>query len=153
MKPRRVDGRLQAGDLGRLQHEVGNLFNLLSPSRQSWPSPLWRETRIFPRVNVQESREAYVVRCEIPGVAMKDLEIRLEGDTLVLKGMRNPDTVDEDASFHRRERAVGEFRRCVALSEAVDHQRVQASYRNGVLTVTLTKRERMLPRKIQIVSD
>jgi HSP20 family protein len=84
---------------------------------------------------------------------MTDLDIKLDGDTLVLKGVRSPDTVDEDASFHRRERATGEFRRCVALSEAVDHKRVEATYRNGVLTVTLTKRERISPRKIQIISD
>ncbi len=153
MNPRRVDGSLQAADLGRLQREVGNLFELLSPSREPWEHSLWRETRLFPRVNVQENRDAYVIRCEIPGVEAKDLDIKLDGDTLVLKGVRSPDIVDEDASFHRKERAMGEFRRCVTLSEAVDQKTVGATYRDGVLTVTLAKRERMSARKIQIVSE
>jgi HSP20 family protein len=114
------------------------------------PAALWRETRLFPLLNVNELPDSFVVTAEIPGMKTEDLEIRIEGDTLTLKGERKPEAVTEEASYHRRERAVGSFQRSLMLPRAVDPEKVQALYKNGVLTVTLTKEKPAQPKQISI---
>lgn len=153
MISRRSGGSLHSVFLSRFHRDVGDLFGLLSQSRESRAYPLWRGTRLFPRVNVRETSVAYIVRCEIPGVKAEDLDMKLDGDTLILKGRRKPTTLDEDTGFHRRERAMGEFGRCLALPGPVNQDKIEATYRDGVLMVTLVKRQEISARKVDISTE
>jgi len=137
-------------DFDRLRREMDSLLNTFSTGMRQWPSPLWRGTRLFPLLNVKEKADAFVVSAEIPGMKKEDLEIKIENDTLTLKGERKPDQLGENVSHHRRERATGSFQRSLTLPGKVDAEKVNATYKNGVLTVTLAKEKAAQPRQISI---
>ena len=112
------------------------------------------ETRLFPLLNVGDKGDSFVVSAEIPGMKIDDLEIKIEGETLTLKGERKPEqTAGEDVSYHRRERATGIFQRSITLPGKVDPDKVNATYKNGVLTVTLVKEKAAIPREITIKAE
>ena len=137
-------------EFDRLRREMDSLLGTVSTTRRHWWGSPWSETRLFPLLNVVETTESFVVTAEIPGMRTDDLEIKIEGDTLTLKGERQPDEVKEDASFHRRERATGAFQRSLTLPGKVDSEKVKAAYKNGVLTVTLSKEKAAQPRQITV---
>jgi len=112
------------------------------------------ETRLFPLLNVRDKGDSFVVSAEIPGVKTDDLEIKIEGDTLTLKGERKPEeAAGADVSYHRRERATGIFQRSLTLPGKVDADKVNASYKNGVLTVTLLKDKAAIPKQITVKAE
>lgn len=104
---------------------------------------------VFPPVNIFSQSDGYVVRIEIPGVAPEDLHIETLGGTLSIKGKRER-RGPEGASFHRCERAEGEFSRSLQLPDALDLMRTEAAYKNGVLTVRVPKKEEAKPRQITV---
>lgn len=140
-------------EIDRMKKDMDNLFSAVSGGPKPWMRSPWRETRLFPLLNVRETTESYVVSSEIPGMKTEDLEIKLEGDTLSLKGERKPDEVEDEASFHRRERATGTFQRSITLPGKVDNDNVTANYKDGVLTVTLVKEQKDQPKQIMISSE
>ncbi len=82
-----------------------------------------------------------------------DLEIKIEGDTLMLKGERKPQETGGEISYHRRERATGTFQRSLTLPSKVDAENVSATYKDGVLTVTLQKEKAAQPRQITVKAE
>ena len=104
---------------------------------------------VFPLVNIFSEPDGYVVRLEIPGVSPEDLHIESQGRSVTIKGRREP-RGPEDASFHRRERDSGEFSRSLQLPDSLDLMRAEASYKNGILTIRVPKREEAKPRQISI---
>jgi HSP20 family protein len=131
-------------DVDRLFNEfVGRLPSIRS-GRLNLATP-------FPAVNVWQSESEVFAEAEIPGVKGEDLDISVVGNELTVKGTRQP-MADEQAAFHRRERGVGAFARVIRLPVDVDPDKVQASLRDGVLTVTLPKAEAAKPRRISITS-
>jgi HSP20 family protein len=104
---------------------------------------------VFPLVNIFSERDGYVIRLEIPGVAPADLHIEGQGRSLTVKGRREP-RGPEGASFHRRERDSGEFSRSLQLPDSLDPTRAEASYKDGILTIRVPKREEMKPRQITV---
>jgi HSP20 family protein len=104
-----------------------------------------------PAVDIQETENAIIVKADLPDVDEKAIDIRLENGTLALKGERKFQR-DETGKggFHRIERSYGAFARFFALPDSVDPEKVQAEYKNGVLTVTLPKKEAAKPRSIRV---
>jgi HSP20 family protein len=141
------------GEFTRLQKGMDDLFSVLRESRSPAMTYPWSQARLFPLLNVHESPDSFVVTAEIPGMKTDDLEIRIEGDTLTLKGERKPLESVEGASYHRRERATGIFQRSLTLPASVDSEKVKATYKEGVLTVKLTKSATALPRQISISEE
>jgi HSP20 family protein len=92
-----------------------------------------------PRLDLSETKDAMVVKAEMPGVDPKDIEISLTGDLLTLKGEKEKETEQKEERFHRVERTYGAFLRSVRLPMAVDGSKVTATFKNGVLMVTLPK--------------
>ncbi len=115
-------------------------------------SPSWAESRVFPAFNVWEQGDDLLVESELPGVKADELEITVVGDELALKGQRQ-DIFGDGTTVHRRERAVGTFARTIKLPVEVDADKVQAAFRDGVLTITLPKSAAARPRKIQIATS
>jgi HSP20 family protein len=140
-------------ELERLQRGMDDLFHAVSGARKPSLDPLWRGARLFPLLNVRDLDESYVVTAEIPGMKGDDLEIKIEGDTLMLKGERKPEEAGEEISYHRRERATGTFQRSLTLPGKVDAENVSATYKDGVLTVTLQKEKAALPRQIAVKAE
>ena len=104
---------------------------------------------VYPAINVFTDREGYVLRMEVPGVAPDGLEIETQGRTLRVYGKRNIKPPGE-GSFHRRERAGGEFSRSLQLPADLDVARAQASCEHGMLTIRIPKSEEAKPRQISV---
>ncbi len=105
---------------------------------------------VFPPLNVYDDGESLIARAEIPGIDPKTLELNATVNALTVKGERKKPEADEKASFHRRERGHGTFSRSISLPQEIDPNKVQASYKLGVLEVLLPKAEAAKPRKIEI---
>lgn len=104
-----------------------------------------------PSVDVLETKNDLVLKADVPGLEMKDIEILLENGTLAIKGERKFEDIREDKSgYHRIERSYGSFARYFTLPDTVDAERVKAEYKNGVLTITLPKKELAKPRSIKV---
>lgn len=105
---------------------------------------------VFPAVNVLQDAEGnYVVCFEVPGVSPDDIHIESQGRTLTLSGKREA-SASPTESFHRRERGVGQFSRSFQFSTDLNLEQTQASYRQGMLTINIPKREETKPRQISV---
>ena len=103
---------------------------------------------VAPDVNIYETEDGYVLQAEMPGVTKQGLEITLEGNALTFIGRRDQETVRGDV-LYRESRGLN-YRRVFELDPAIDTGKISAEMRQGVLTLTLPKAERVKPRKIEI---
>ena len=106
---------------------------------------------VYPPVGLYEWSDGFVLTAELPGLTLKDIELSIEANRLTLRGERKiayPD--DGKTSLHRRERQAGTFRRTVALPALVDGEKVEASYRDGVLVVKLPLAASHRSRRIEV---
>jgi HSP20 family protein len=104
---------------------------------------------VFPPVNVFVENEEHVLRFEVPGVTPQDIQIETQGRTLTLSGRRAP-KIPEGGSYHRAERARGEFSRSLQLPADLDLSRAKASCANGILTIRVPKKEEAKPKRISV---
>lgn len=107
---------------------------------------------VFPSLNLYDDGNHLIVRAEMPGVDTKDLEVDATAKVLTISGERKRPGFEERASFHRQEREYGTFSRSISLPEDIDPDKVKATYKLGVLELTLPKAEAAKPRKIKIKS-
>ena len=116
--------------------------------KQKQAAPVAERPFVAPEVNIYEAEDRYVLQAEMPGVTKEGLEITLEGNTLTFVGRRHDDTVVGDVLY--RESRGANYRRVFELDPAVDTEKISAEMRQGVLTLTLPKAERVKPRRIEI---
>jgi HSP20 family protein len=131
-----------------LRNEVDRLFADFFGPQVETGGP---RVRAYPALNVWQREHELLVEAEVPGLKNEDLDISVVGSQLVIKG-RRADLDDPSATYHRRERGVGEFSRTVELPVAVMVDQVQAKLSDGVLLITLPKAEASKPRKVQVAS-
>ena len=103
-----------------------------------------------PAVDILETENELVLNADLPGVELKDVDIHLENGTLTLKGERKFEKEEKNKGFHRMERSYGSFVRYFTVPDTVDTEHVRAEYHNGVLTVTLPKKEIAKPKAIKV---
>jgi HSP20 family protein len=104
-----------------------------------------------PPVDIYENdQHEIVLRAELPGLKREDLDIRVENNTLTLRGERKHDAEVKQESYHRVERSYGAFSRSFSLPATVNTEQVKAVFADGVLTITLPMREEARPRQIQV---
>jgi HSP20 family protein len=103
-----------------------------------------------PAVDVFEDQNEVVLEADLPGVAMDDVEVKIEDGTLSVSGARKFEREDRKAGYHRIERSYGGFRRFFSLPDSVDAENVTATLENGVLRVVLAKKEIAKPRMIKV---
>ncbi len=111
------------------------------------------QTGWLPPVDVYETDQNVVMKAELPGVDPKDVEIRAEDGTLYLKGERKFEKEVKNENYHRIERSYGSFARSFALPASVDSEKAVAEYKDGLLTLTLPKKEEAKPKTIKIVAS
>jgi HSP20 family protein len=147
-----------------------------NPTREltSWPTELWniqREiNRIFenffhgdlqddgafglslwtPAVDIAEHDNEYVVRVELPGVSKDDVKITLESNVLTIRGEKKREKDVEKDNYHRMERMYGSFQRSFTLPSTVRADKIDAVYKDGILTITLPKAEEARPKQIEV---
>lgn len=104
----------------------------------------------FPSVNVYESGQEVLIQCEVPGIERKDLDVTITGETLSVKGVKQPLPDEENLHFIRRERGSGEFVRTIILPDAVDAEKIEAKLTDGIMTIRLPKKAAAKPKQIEI---
>ncbi|MBI2825778.1 MAG: Hsp20/alpha crystallin family protein [Planctomycetia bacterium] len=107
--------------------------------------------RAFPAVNVWEKGNELFAEAELAGLKTEDVDISVTGNELTIRG-RRPEAAADEALFHRRERGAGEFSRTLRLPYEVDGQHVEATLRDGVLSIRLPKAASARPRKIHVAA-
>ena len=108
------------------------------------------EAEWLPAVDVAETKNEIVVNVEIPGMDPKEFDISLKEGTLTIKGEKKQERVEGEENYHLVERRYGAFTRSILLPQEVESDKISASYKNGVLTVTLPKSEGAKKREIKI---
>lgn len=103
-------------------------------------------------VDVREDANHYYVEAEMPGLTKDDIEVTLENGVLTVGGEKKYSRDEEKENYHMRERRFGRFARSFTLPSAVDEGKVNAILKDGILTITLDKREEVKPRKISVNS-
>jgi HSP20 family protein len=120
------------------QDSLSRLFS--EPSARPWS----------PAVDVYETENELVLKADLPDVDPKNVEVQFENGTLTLKGNRKFEEEKNGKGYHRIERSYGSFVRAFSLPETVDPEKVKADFKNGVLTVTMQKKEVAKPRPIPV---
>jgi len=153
-----------------------NLIRYQSPELGTWPLDRWsnlrdelstlldfgmwpaagRQSQLFsgwtPALDVYQNKDNVVATIELPGMRKDDIDISLHEDVLTISGERKLETKESDKA-ERTERFTGTFRRSISLPTRVDASKVSATYKDGILTVTLPKAEEAKPKQIQVNID
>ena len=133
-------------DINRVRDEMDRAFGRYTGRR----SPLAPAS--YPLLNLWENDDRFFVEAEIPGMELENLEITVHGSQLSITGERKAPT-GEQTTWHRQERGFGQFSRVIELSEDMNPEGVEAILKNGVLTISLPRREETKPRRIEIKAD
>ena len=103
-----------------------------------------------PAVDIYETENELVLKADLPDVDQKDIDVRVENQTLTVAGERKFEQKTDGKGYHRIERSYGNFVRSFAVPNTFDTEKISAEYRNGVLSVTLPKKEAAKPRQVKI---
>jgi HSP20 family protein len=132
-------------ELERLQRRMDRLFqDAFGVEGRPW------SVGVYPLVNISEDQDNYYVRAELPGVKATDLEITLQDNNLILRGERKIPPEEKEVNYHRRERESGFFRRIVSLPAMMQGDKVEATCKDGILTIKIAKPPEVKPRKIEV---
>ncbi len=126
--------------------DIDKLFNGF------WDERVLEPRAWTPRVDIYEDADKVVLKAELPGIEPKDVDIHIDENTLYLKGERKIDSEVNEENLHRVERAYGTFARTFTLPTSVESEKVSAEYKDGVLKVTLPKREESKPKQIKVAA-
>jgi HSP20 family protein len=110
-------------------------------------------TNWVPLADIYETDNDLVVRCELPGVDPKAVDVRVENNVLTIRGERQFDPTVQPENYHRLERPYGTFTRSFTLPAMIDSDKIRAEYRDGILHLMLPKSEKAKPRRIQIAAS
>jgi HSP20 family protein len=114
------------------------------------PSPFSEELTFMPAFDVSETENELIVKGEVPGMDQKDIDINLSDGLLTIKGEKKHEKEDKNENYHCVERHYGKFSRTMRVPFEAEADKVDATYKNGVLKVTLPKSETAKPKKIEI---
>jgi len=133
------------GTMNLLQRKLDNLYgNYGRPSGYRWELE-----SATPRINLYEHGDNFKIRAEVPGLEKDNLNVKIQGNYLEIRGERGSDA-PEGYKTHKTERGVGSFSRSFTLPADVDSTKVEATLKDGVLSLTLPKHEAAKPKKISI---
>lgn len=133
-------------EMERLQDEINDLFSL---DRYGTGAGLFDRT-VSPALDVVERNDEFVVTCDLPGVELSDLDISVSDNVLTIKGEKRSEKSDKGRKVYRKETWEGGFQRTLSMPKSIDSARTSATLKNGILTISLPKREEVKPRQISV---
>ena len=122
----------------------------LDPFNDFFDFPAMRSGSFTPAVDIWQDEENVYAECPLAGVDPKNVEVAVENDILTLQGKTEKKSEVDEKEYYRKEVRFGSFHRSVALPAAVNNEKVSAEFKNGILTITLPKEERVKPKKIDV---
>jgi HSP20 family protein len=140
--------RWQPASLFDLRNDMNRVFDTFrgnGPASDASRPAQWR-----PSVDIVENEDAYIINADLPGITREDLGVAVTDGRLTLRGERRHDSEESDGSVHRIERVYGAFTRSFDLPDAVKEDQIEATYLDGVLSVTVPKAEEVKPRQIEV---
>jgi HSP20 family protein len=139
-------------DVAVLQNRLNSIFNdFARPQADFQPaSESLAAGNFVPAVDVYEDAQKLVLKLEVPGIRKEDLDIRVEGRTLSVKGERRFEAEEKEENFHRIERRFGSFVRSFTLPNTVDVDNIEAQATDGVLSISLNKKPEAKPKQIEV---
>lgn len=135
-------------DIGQMQREMNLLFDSFFRGGQFDDGS--HGDFLSPAVDIVERDDEYIVEAELPGLTKDDVKISIEGNILTIKGEKKQEKVKEGRNAHRTERAYGAFMQSFTLPTSVKTDKIEANYRDGILTITLPKAEEAKPKAIEV---
>ncbi|MGD8562721.1 MAG: Hsp20/alpha crystallin family protein [Desulfarculaceae bacterium] len=135
--------------LGKLRKDMDNLWSRFFDGGEL-SLPRADQGLFAPAVDVKETDKAIEFRAEIPGLKSEEIEVTLTGDVLTIKGEKKSEHEEEDGDYHLVERRFGSFQRSFRLPMEVNRKELKASHKDGVLTVSLPKKEKEGSTKVQV---
>jgi HSP20 family protein len=138
--------RRDRNELSRLDREMGNIFDRFFTSLGE---PFF-EYRAWPAIDVAEKQDTIMVRAEVPGCKPEDIDVSVYGDTLTISGEKKDSQEEKREGFYHVESSYGSFRREVQLPTDVDEQKIDAEYKDGVLSIMLPKAQKSKAVKVKV---
>jgi HSP20 family protein len=138
-------------DMVSIQDEMNKLFDDFFGRplvRTEWTEGVWT-----PSVDVSEDKDNVIIKAEMPGMKKDDVKISVQDGVITLRGEKKQETEEKDKNYHRIERSYGSFCRSFQLPTTVKTDKIKASYKEGVLSVTLPKTEEVKPKEIPIIIE
>ena len=132
-------------EIDRLFDDAFRGFGFPALAMPRWPAE-W-PGMLKPAVDIQETDKQYRIALEVPGVEENDIQITLDNDVLVVRGEKRQEQEKKDGGFHRIERSYGSFQRALNLPGDANQDTIKADFKNGVLTITMDKREASAPKQ------
>ena len=132
-------------DLVSLRTDFDRLFNTFFESMPEDSERFWA-----PAIDIEENNGNLMVKAELPGMKREDIKVSVRDNVLHLTGERKMEKETKDKTLHRIERCFGKFSRTIELPSSVDADKVKASYKDGVLSITLPKPEEFKPKHIDV---
>ena len=135
-------------DFDRMRREMERVWDTFLEGdvrKESKEDSVW-----LPSVDVSETKNDLVVKAELPGMDPKDIDITLSDGHLMIKGQKRHEKEEKDEDYHSVERSYGSFVRAVHLPKEVKHDKINASYKNGVLKIVLPKSEEAKTKEVKI---
>ncbi|OQY32956.1 MAG: heat-shock protein Hsp20 [Spirochaetaceae bacterium 4572_59] len=133
-------------ELTNLQSEINELFNY---DRLPSTTGLF-ERSVTPAINFVEKENEYTVTCELPGLEEKDIDVSIASSVLTIKGNKKGSSEEKKGKYYKREIWSGGFQRTLSLPHMVDSEKISADLKDGMLTVSLPKKEEMKPKQISV---
>jgi len=143
-----VPFRSPLADVAVLQNRLNSIFNDFA--RPEGEQESLAMGNFIPPVDVYEDAQQLVLKLEVPGIKQEDLDVRVENQTLTVKGERKFEKDEKEENFHRIERRYGNFTRSFTLPQTVDATAPKATYEDGVLAITLPKKEAAKPKQVKV---
>ncbi|MBF0571715.1 MAG: Hsp20/alpha crystallin family protein [Candidatus Omnitrophica bacterium] len=136
-------------DLENLQREMNRLFDFL-PSRHGYDDTSLLGGQWAPAVDIYDSKDSLVVKADLPGLTKDDIEVSIQENILTISGEKKQESKVNENDYLRTERFYGSFHRAISLPTEVERGKVQANFKDGVLELTLPKKEETKPLQIKI---
>jgi HSP20 family protein len=134
------------GDVFNLQKEMSKMLsNFWNDDEMLGQLQAW-----YPSADISETKDEYLVRLELPGVTKENVKIKLQENVLTIQGEKNQESETKDRQYHRVERNYGSFSRSFRLPSMVKGEKIDANYKDGVLTIALPKAEEAKTKEIEI---
>lgn len=140
-------------ELERLQDRVFRAIRLNPTQSGEDGNSLLATTDWSPSVDITEDEKAYQITADLPQISKEDVKVLVENGSLIIKGERKREIEHKDRKVHRIERSYGSFHRSFSLPDDADGNGVSASFKDGVLRVSLPKSEEKLPKQIEVRVD